>query len=375
MRFCADNGVEVQLSRVFTPEEKGHIERFFGTLNHDLFKLLPGYVGANIAERTAIRARDSFGHRFGQEAQLVIETTLSPAQLQARIDAWLADIYEQRVHSGIATTPAIRAQAFADQARGAPSERVLDALLMDAPGSSGIRNVNKKGIRIEGRWYYAGDLGALVGYRVHVRLDPATPNYIVVYTHDRKAFLCVAEWDLVIDNDRRIQIAREAQSRQRNHLRLVRDAARDVQQRFPAAGLADRILGDVAGDGFILQDDARKAMETAARPQLVAAQRAMDALDDAKAGPQPMAPTADEQETARAYLADMTVKLPDAAAMLECDGYSRPAFDNDIDLWLWLVEFQARGNALDAGDRSLFDELAASPSFQQQLATRRASKE
>jgi hypothetical protein len=118
-------------------------------------------------------------------------------------------------------------------------------------------------------------------------------------------------------------------------------------------------------------------MATAARtPLRIAYSQAQAALEEANVGPQPMEPTADEQEAARSYLADMTVALPEAPAMVQCDGYSRPYFGNDdVGFWLWAIEFQAKGGLLDDGDRNLFDELATSPAFAQQLSNRRSIKE
>ncbi len=371
LRFCADLGIEVQLSRVFTPEEKGHIERFFGTMNRGLFRMLPGFVGHNITDRKAIESRASFGHRFGINAQLVFETALSPADLQARVDSWLANIYEHTVHSGLGDAPATRALAFADQVRMA-DERSLDALLLEAPGASGIRVVLKKGIQIGGHWYIAGELGAMMGSRVHVRMDPHDLDRITVFTDDRKNLICVAERADAISNDRRMQIAKTAQAVQQRQLRVIRNAALDVQARHPAAGMADRILGNAQGEGFILRDDSRKAMETAARPTLVAARAALDALDQSKAGPQPQEPTPEETATARAYLADFSDAQADAPQLLQCDGYQRPSFGNDdVGFWLWAETEMARGWVPDVQDAALLAELAASPGFQLQLSTAR----
>jgi hypothetical protein len=288
--------------------------------------------------------------------------------------------YEHRLHSGLQQTPATVALMLAHEVRPVESERALDGLLLDAPGNSGIRVVGKKGIQLSSgagrkRWYVAAELGPLVGYRVHVSLDPADDGRVVVYNAERTQFICVAEDAAQIENNRLMAIAREAQRLQRAPIRLVKSDTRQVQAQYPGEGLADRILGDTLGDGFILSDDAAKAMQTAARPQLVAAERAMDALEAAKAGPQPQDASPEEQEAARSYIADMTPLLPAAPATVQCDGYCRPAFDSDVDLYAWFLDFIAQGHALDATDQAVLDELKASPAFAQQLATRRIAKE
>src|SRR5690606_6465766 len=70
-------------------------------------------------------------------------------------------------------------------------ERALDMLLAEAPDTEGIRTVGKKGLRVENTHFIAPELGAYVGERVHVRLDPADMGRIIVYTLDMK-FICVA---------------------------------------------------------------------------------------------------------------------------------------------------------------------------------------
>lgn len=47
--LAADQGII--LHPCFTPEQKGRVERFFGTLNTRLWATLGGYVASNIQER------------------------------------------------------------------------------------------------------------------------------------------------------------------------------------------------------------------------------------------------------------------------------------------------------------------------------------
>lgn len=371
-RFCRDTNITLNLSRAFHPEQKGHIERFFGSLNRGLFPLLPGFVGHNVAQRQAINARETFAHRFGEEARLVIETTLSPEALQARIDAWLRDKYETREHSELGCAPAAKAAAFTDQVRRIGDERGLDALLLPPPDGHGLRVVLKRGISIKRRFYIAPELGAHMGAQLHVRMDPHDLSRIVVYDRDGVTFLCVAEDAEAMPNERRMQVARGAQAAERKHLRVVRDDVRKVQALYPAAGAADRMLMAAAGDSFILAPEAREAMEAAQAPRLIEHARAAAALAESAKPAAPIAVTDDEREGAEAVFAEMRARnTAPAERMAQCDGYERPAFtDDDIGFWLWAHARIACGEPVDAHDLSIFEDLKTDSGFQLQLRIR-----
>lgn len=368
-RFCEDAGIKLEFSRPFCPEEKPHVERFFKTLSHGLFPVLDGYVGHNVADRKAIENRASFQHRFGEEAELVLSTTLSPFALQARVDAWLRNIYEANVHSGIAQPPRDKALSAAADVRRCPDERALDALLWDAPDQSGLRIVAKRGVRVESRWYIAAELGAHMGSHVHVRIDPTDTARAVIYTHDRAAFLCVAEDADAITSERRIQIAGQAQSLDRKKLTVIRNDARTVQRQFPAAGLAERILIANQSQDIPLAPDAAEAMRAAARPQLVAHRAALDALEAAKQPEQPIELTQEQREGAAIVMAEFDARsAPPPVSLAQCDGYQRPAFTgDDVGFWLWAQARFASGELVDAEDRREIARLTTDRTFQQLL--------
>ncbi|MEI9885951.1 MAG: DDE-type integrase/transposase/recombinase [Rhizomicrobium sp.] len=377
-RLCADLGIEIEFSRPFHPDEKPFIERFFGTLNHGFFPLVPHYVGSNVAERKAIENRASFEHRFGDNARMVIETPYTPEQLQARLDAWLRDVYEQAPHEGLknGTSPWQKADAFQDAVVRLQDERALDRLLFDAPGASGIRNVGKRGIRIDSRLYIAGALGEHMGRRVHVRLDPHDLGYISVYSADRSTFLCVAECVEITGGDRqRIAIA-AVKSYDTRRRQIVADN-QAVQKVHPLAGFLDRMLGEAANDGAppldALSDASREAMRVANPRRLIEAQRAADALDEFRGPAKPNAPTAAQSANADAIIAEIDARnAAPAPRMTQCDGYERPDFNTPMGFWRWAQEHLAAGNALDAQDADYFADLAKNRTFQLKLAAARS---
>lgn len=362
--FLSDLGIAVEWSRPFTPEQKGHIERFFKTILHDLFEDLPGYLGHNVAERRGIENRKSFSHRFGESADLAFQAELSPAQLQARIDVWLRDIYEQRIHDGISETPFARAIAHAGDVKQLGDIRALDRLLLVAPGDGGLRVVAKKGIALFNRHYVHEALGFHMGRKVSVRFDPHDPSRIAVYDASGETFLCAALDPEFIDNADLMALAAKAKANNRSVVRNIRDTVRKVQRLYPVDGAADRRLLAASG-GIDLADDAREAMRLAHPPKLVAAQ----AMDDADRAPEPVAATPEQIESASEMLAEYAqAEAPAVQRMEQCDGYERPAFTNDDQgFWRWAMERRAQGLALDARDASDIEALTHDETFQLQL--------
>jgi len=360
--FCADFGIAVELSRPFSPEQKGHIERFFKTILHDLFEDLPGYLGHNVAERRGIENRRSFAHRFGEDANLAFQAELSPAELQARIDHWLTEIYEQRPHDGIAMPPFAKALAHAGDVKRLADERALDRLLLVAPGEGGLRTVAKKGVAAFGRHYVHEALGFHMGRKVAVRYDPHDQSRIAVYDAADKLFLCVALDPEFIPNDELMALAAKAKANARAVTREMRDTVRKVQKLYPVGSAADRrLLALQAGPD--LTDDAREAMRLAHPPKLIVSR----AMDDAGIEPEPVEATAEQRETAAEVLAELS-GIETQTRMVACDGYERPSFPNDdIGFWHWAQARMASGAALDARDHSDIEALGADENFQLQL--------
>lgn len=174
-------GVAHKLAPRYSPERKPFVERAIGSIQHKFMPLLPGYVGANVADRTKLRARQAFAQRLGVSDEDAFAVAISSVELQEQLDAWLANIYEQRPHSGLSgRTPhevamelaAAQAPVFADPA-------AIGMLLMP-PARGGTRVVGKEGITIDGVDYWVERL--IPGQRLQVRLDPADAGRIYLYT-------------------------------------------------------------------------------------------------------------------------------------------------------------------------------------------------
>ncbi|MBN8462652.1 MAG: DDE-type integrase/transposase/recombinase [Dechloromonas sp.] len=190
-------GIEQRTTAPFSGEEKPHIERFIGTLNHSILELLPNFAGHNVAERKAIEARRSFAERLARKGEIVdfadvVDGSCTGEFLQARINEWLAGIYEQREHGGLnGASPFRRAAAWTGEVRRIRDERALDLLLARPAGNDGRRTAQKKGLLIDGAWFVHPELARIdAGNEVDV-FETEDLGRIVV--HHENTFLCIAE--------------------------------------------------------------------------------------------------------------------------------------------------------------------------------------
>ncbi|MBI1201466.1 MAG: DDE-type integrase/transposase/recombinase [Rhodopseudomonas sp.] len=276
-QLIAALGIEHELSAPFSPEQKGHVERFIGTYQRGLVRTLEGYVGHSVADRKVIEGRKSFARRLGETAEDMFEVTLTAAELQARSDEWCSVNYGHAAHAGLkGLSPFAAAAGFAGTVRRIEDLRALDMLLAPIAGKDGVRTVTKTGLRIEGAHYIAGFLN--VGDTVHVRMDPADMGRAYVYSANALMFLgeAIAPELLGIDPAEAIARAR-AQQKQLIDGRMA-DAKREART-IKAKDMAPAIhrQAQVAAGTLVEFPRAAQAHDT---PQLAAA-RASIRNDDA----------------------------------------------------------------------------------------------
>ena len=271
----------------YSPERKPFVERFLGTLGHDLFAFLPGFTGHDVAQAKALRDRKSFAARRGEDDVKTFRCSLTAEELQARCDAWCEAVYERRPHDGLGgQTPFARAASWSGDIRRIRDERALDALLAE-PAGGGWRTVRKEGIRL-GVDYIAGGLGAMVGERVRVRQDPADLDRIFVYRADG-TFVCVAEDPGRTGADRAaIASAMKASGNKRD--RGARARARELARLHRPESSMDDVLAHASCEAGKVIALPRKgdAHET---PALAEAARAAKAAEEADAEAAPISQT------------------------------------------------------------------------------------
>lgn len=209
----------------YTPEAKPHIERVFKTISHDLFELLPGYAGHNVAERQAIRSRGGFAER-GAAARLTMTVALTPGELQEAIDRWVEGRYHQRRHGSLGMSPNAKAASVMHRPRVIDDPRKLDILL--APG--GERVVGREGLRWDNGLYWADELIDWIRRTVKVKVDMRDAGRLFVFDPESKGFICEAKDMAISGMTVADKIAAKKAARQRVNARLkaMETLAREV---------------------------------------------------------------------------------------------------------------------------------------------------
>jgi hypothetical protein len=196
-----DLRIQADFCTPFSPEEKPHIERFFGTFQRWL-KAQPGFIGHSVADRKAIESQRSFAERVSRkkgrktgetEAKSLWEMNYTPEEFQALSDHFCENKYGERKHRtlGISPNEAAARAALETPPRRITNEDALNILLLPMPDNEGIRTVHKDGILVEKGTYIATELGGMIGDQVQVRLDDDA-GYIHVFDLDSQ-FICRAE--------------------------------------------------------------------------------------------------------------------------------------------------------------------------------------
>lgn len=266
-------GVEHRRSAPFSPWQKPFIERAFRTFSHDLLELLPGYVGHDVAEREQLRARAAFADRlFTKNA--VVTLNLTAADLQKFCDRWCA-AYHVRAHSALGCTPLERVANWRQPLRMVSNERVLDLLLMDAPGD-GWRTVSKSsGVRLDTFDYLAPELALYVNQRVRVLYDPEGDAGRVWCFDAQGGFIALAECPELTGIDRQA-IAAHAKALQHQHIQAAVQEARAEAKQINVKTALTEVMDarDAAANKLVQFPPRTESHET---PAIAGAQAALDA--------------------------------------------------------------------------------------------------
>ena len=190
------------------PQQKGIVERFFGTLNTRLWSTLPGYVASNTVDRDPNA-----------------KAALTLAELEELFWDFI-DEYHQETHSQTGESPL---EYWTKHCYAEPADpRLLDTLLKEPTERSVVRD----GIHHHTRIYWHAAFATLVGERVLVREEPLyrPPDEIEVFSL-KKEWICTA---FATDSILGQAVTREdiiaAKHEQRKHLRgRIRQAREAVE--------------------------------------------------------------------------------------------------------------------------------------------------
>lgn len=342
----------------YSPEQKPHVERAIGTLQHSLMPLLPGYTGHNVAQRQALRARESFAKRLGEAEADTFNVSLTRDDLQRLCDDWTAHWYHHQPHAGLGDrTPAEAAAGCAGMEARVADERQLDILLMPMAGT---RVVGKKGIQVENADFYSHDLIPYIGTgeRFEIRLDPEDMGRIWVYRPEPFQFVCIAENPERRGLDR-AALAAEAKALQARWLAEEKKAIRANRTRFTAAALAQAALGlpPAPPPAAPAPPATVTALPTAALPRpgggMVEAARAV-----AAAKPTPAAPPTEAERSAQADLARRMAAPATEAERPEDRWWRRASALNDR---------IAQGEQVSQDDLDWLESVHTAPWYQSRL--------
>ena len=177
-RMCAELNIELIFCPKQQPHYKGHVERFFGTLNRQVCHRLSGTTFSNI------RARGDY------ESEKLASITLT--ELQGIIYHWLIDIYCQSPHKGLESIPAIEWQNGLKQIEPLlpESKENLDIILT----REYERTLSHEGIQFKKLFYNSPEIRLLrirQGNRTtaSIRVDLEDLSHIWLYNQHSHAYV------------------------------------------------------------------------------------------------------------------------------------------------------------------------------------------
>jgi putative transposase len=179
-RACLQIGTDIQYAKVLVPWYKGKLERFQGTMNHDLMHGNPGTTFSNILDR------DDYDPT--RHAVVLLST------LREMLHKWIIDVYLQTPHRGIKDTPAHRwlSDLNALPPPLPPSASELEVVL----GMTAQRVVFHYGIELEGLKYNSPELGEIrrrvgVGVKVELTFDPGNLGHVNVLDPQKGIYILI----------------------------------------------------------------------------------------------------------------------------------------------------------------------------------------
>jgi putative transposase len=152
------------------PRFKGTVERFLKTVNHNFAHQLPG---ASFARFHLRGDHDPQGHAI-----------LTLGEFTHVLEKWIIDIYAQRIHKGIGTTPAARwSEGIVAYEPTLPADL---RLLQSRIGQSTSRKLRRDGFELKGVRYNGSQLGTILrhygeGVEVRVVFDPEDLGEVQVW--------------------------------------------------------------------------------------------------------------------------------------------------------------------------------------------------
>ncbi|RUM43022.1 MAG: hypothetical protein DSY34_00645 [Desulfurobacterium sp.] len=188
-QVCEALGIKLTHTDSYAPEQKPHVERVFGTIATQLFEVLEGYVGHNVAERKKIESRKKFRDKIFKKKDYFIEVYLTPEEFEKKLSDYVKKRYRKEKHSfGIIEQLILNSPR---KPKTIKDERVLDILLSKFER----RTLSNKGIRLHNRYYFSKELAEIYYQQgsVPVLVKYDISDISTIYVFDEKGrYLCKA---------------------------------------------------------------------------------------------------------------------------------------------------------------------------------------
>lgn len=360
--------IEAIRATAFSPWQKGFVERAIRTFQTDCARMLPGFVGHDVAQRKRIEGRKAFAERLGRTDEAAFAVSLTGEELQAILDAWAEGIYERAAHGGLAgATPFARAASSTHPLRTVDPD-ALAVLLMQAPDAQGLRTVGKTGVRVAGWDYYCPDV--MVGDRVFVRLDPDDMGVVWLFEPDGDRFLGRATCPDLSGEDRAALVAQTRAAQKQALDAQIADIRKITRRRITDRTVLEARLGRAGRDAArLLAFPARReahstpALDDAAR---VAGLRRGEApepapmAEDVAAEHRRMIAAAQEEAIGASDAVVTPLRVEETPAMrfrraLAIEAALEAGADIATDDALWLGAYRA--SAEYAGRKAMFEDF------------------
>ncbi len=172
-QFCRKVGIDLDFCKPRRPDEKPHVERFFGTLQGNLLPLLPGYKHGNTRSEPWTSRR--------------ISNLLTVKDLRIEFDRWVRE-YNGTTHSAIDMRP-LEMWRTSVSHRALPDRETLNMMLLHRTTRM-VRNTTVGLSLISGAHQYWGEiLTAMNGQTIVVRYNPDDDEVIYAYDPGDEEFL------------------------------------------------------------------------------------------------------------------------------------------------------------------------------------------
>jgi putative transposase len=251
-RFLEDIEVQLTILPAFHPELKPFVENFLGVLLHQLFPLLPGFIGHSVADRAELRARTSYAANFGASPLKVFKVGLTASELQDKIDKWVEFVY----HARLKTVTGER--------------RYIDPrLLAMVAGDAKVRRIGREGVQIAGAHFVptketVGSYVSHIGEPILCFPDPSGDLgrfFLFLDTKAGRESLAVVENKGRLGQERG-NLALLACEAQNKFVREQRAELRRIRKKIKPEAIADVILDHAAANAPTLESQSNSSRRT-----------------------------------------------------------------------------------------------------------------